>query len=203
MDEYQIIHRTNIKNRVAIDIGAFHGQYTIALSDKLAKLVIAIEPHDDSFKILQRNTIGRLNIQLIKTAIGEQGKRKFYVHCFGGLNSLYEYHSKYYHHDIETKVNEVECVPLDILAKDHDVAFLKIDVEGAESEVLLSAKETILHCRPNIALETHHSGNLFAIETFLKEINYFCYEEIKGNIQYIQKLIPLHHYFLSPEYLNG
>ena len=41
--------------------------------------------------------------------------------------------------------------------------FLKMDVEGAEYEVLMGAKETIAQLRPKMMIELHHfDGNLAA-----------------------------------------
>jgi FkbM family methyltransferase len=53
----------------------------------------------------------------------------------------------------------VPVAPLDdLVAPDADIAFLKVDVEGAEEQVLAGARATIARCRPLIALE-HGAGS--------------------------------------------
>jgi FkbM family methyltransferase len=57
---------------------------------------------------------------------------------------------------------EAECAPIDMLAREGRikgrVAFLKIDVEAAEVEVLRGARITIEHDRPHAIIEVHSYG---------------------------------------------
>lgn len=54
---------------------------------------------------------------------------------------------------------EVPCKRLDdLLPNNHRVDFLKVDVEGAECDVLAGARETIRRCRPLILFECTPDG---------------------------------------------
>lgn len=66
---------------------------------------------------------------------------------------------------------EVEIVPLDSLTTDTDVMLIKMDIEGSEFDALLGAKETILRCRPVLAICVYHKcGDLLAIFSYLKDL---------------------------------
>lgn len=56
-----------------------------------------------------------------------------------------------------THEQEVEVVPLDEWAQEHgieQIAFMKLDAEGMEIEILAGARETLCHTR-HVAMETH------------------------------------------------
>jgi hypothetical protein len=58
---------------------------------------------------------------------------------------------------------QVISTTLDVVSATLDIRpdFLKIDVEGSESDVLTGARETIRRCRPKMLIELHHfDGNL-------------------------------------------
>src|SRR5206468_4192872 len=46
----------------------------------------------------------------------------------------------------------VRGAPLDFMKLD-DVAFLKVDCQGADALVLMGARETLLRCRPHVVFE--------------------------------------------------
>ena len=73
----------------------------------------------------------------------------------------------------ETKVR---TVPLDLFKKELGIQeapdLIKIDVEGAESLVLLGAKNTLLNKKPIILLEVHSMLNMFNVVLILSSLSY-------------------------------
>lgn len=53
--------------------------------------------------------------------------------------------------------SQVAAVALDQLLPNHDVDFIKIDVEGAEAALLRGARRLIERCRPVLALSLYHN----------------------------------------------
>lgn len=108
------------KDMVVADIGANLGFFTLLLSN-LSKKVIAFEPDPVSFKRLTENTKALTNVEIHNKAVGVPGKQMLFGEPGRGTNSFY--HRK-------TPIGEVEVV------SGPKVDFAKIDVEGAEIDVL-------------------------------------------------------------------
>jgi FkbM family methyltransferase len=67
----------------------------------------------------------------------------------------------------------VRCVTLDDFARDNPVPRLvKIDVEGAESDVLKGADQVFRTARPYVLCEVHDSANAEFIEPWIRERGY-------------------------------
>lgn len=67
----------------------------------------------------------------------------------------------------------VPCTTLDDFAREHvapDV--VKIDVEGAESEVLKGAEKVFAESRPHLLCEVHDPANASFVETWLEDRDY-------------------------------
>lgn len=66
----------------------------------------------------------------------------------------------------------VECVSIDSIMKEKHISFIKLDVEGAELEVLHGAKECIIKNKPRMAISVyHHAEDLFLIADFLMKLD--------------------------------
>lgn len=156
------------KNLV-VDVGAHIGKYTI-LAAKLAKNVIAIEPHKENFKILKRNV--RLNklknvYTLNLAASSRNSKLKLYIGDTSG------------HHSISKKSKDyqvVDGIKLDTFFKRlklEKIDLIKIDVEGAEMQVLLGMKEYLRNRKiKNIIIEIW-PNNLKKVKRFFSGLGYF------------------------------
>jgi FkbM family methyltransferase len=67
---------------------------------------------------------------------------------------------------------KVEGITLDSYAKDCNVTFIKVDVEGQEKELLEGASNLITRCRPRIALSVYHfPTDIFELPDFIKCLN--------------------------------
>jgi FkbM family methyltransferase len=64
-----------------------------------------------------------------------------------------------------------------------DLTAAKIDVEGAEYELLRGARETLLRCRPVLSLEIeerHREGSTWAVPAYLDALGYEVVFELHG-----------------------
>jgi FkbM family methyltransferase len=154
---------------IVVDIGAHMGRYTIpsAKSVGVSGKVIAVEAHPYNFGILQHNLkLNKLtNVSALNRAVySKKANLKLYLPDedlgYTMHHSLMtNYLSTKYNNEIERKYIEVEADTLDNLLKSSGITtvnWIKIDVEGAEYEVLKGAKEILSTNKPiSILVEVH------------------------------------------------
>jgi FkbM family methyltransferase len=151
---------------IAVDAGAFIGNHTVFFAKVLGLRTLAVEPNPAAFEILLRNAA--LNgieerVEPVAAALwstpgggsiagedpGNRGKARFRL----GEGPL-------------------EATTVDRLASDRPVALLKIDVEGAEIEVLKGSLETIRRCRPLVVVECMEIAERRAVDALLQPLGY-------------------------------
>lgn len=134
------VTRLGSRPGIVVDIGAFIGDSTAWFK---GRETIAFEPQRDAFVCLQHNLPGCWcipfpagNGELVNVAFAEGGN-------MGGRGT--------------SQGNQARTIRLDDLELDN-VAFLKIDVEGWEPNVLAGAVQTIERCRPLVMVEFNKAG---------------------------------------------
>lgn len=152
---------------VFIDVGAHVGRYTILLAD-LCKIVISIEADPVNFKKLNKNIEinGVDNVTLIHKAMSNrQGAIKFYLGKTKGVGSIKKKNGKCY--------IQIESDTLDSTIETLNIApsVIKIDVEGAELDVLRGFTKTLRLSRPIVICEVFKE-NWEAVKYFLNTLNY-------------------------------
>lgn len=148
----------------ALDIGAHIGYYTLLLSKLVGNSgkVIAFEPLAENFKILEDNI--RLNtcpqVEAIRKALWESpGQLELAVHSDtnetlpGRVSAVTP---------LGKRRVSVETVSLDdfCASRNERVDFIKIDVEGAEEQVLRGGQRVIASSHPALLIELHHFNGL-------------------------------------------
>ena len=153
-------------DEVFIDVGAHIGKYTITVAKILKDgLVLAFEPNPNNYRILLKNVkLNRLkNVIALKLAAWKSPTvLKLYLSEKGGNHSLKVPHEDFvyvYGKPIDEVVNELGLNRID---------WVKIDVEGAELEVVKGLRRTIKKFRPQIIIEAEEESVL----KFLKQMNY-------------------------------
>ena len=120
--------------------------------------ILAFEP-SSAFKYLEQNVKGNNNITIVNKALSsEKGKMKFYEEKdkIGSLLSRFD--SKGFD-DMNKKFVEkiVIAVKLSDYIKEH-IDLLKIDVEGAEGDILIDIMNTgKINLIDNMIIEVHHN----------------------------------------------
>jgi FkbM family methyltransferase len=164
------------KGDTVIDIGAAFGLYTITSSKRVGAngKVIAIEAHPDSFEMLNRNIKlnGLNNVTTLNYAVySKETKVKIYSNYTIMSERIRE-------EQVKEKFVEVNADTLDSILQQNGIRqeqinWIKIDVEGAEFEVLKGAHNTLSNSK-DIALYIEiHGGqrNYQPIIEFLYSYN--------------------------------
>ena len=155
------------------DVGANFGFYSL-LAARAGAQVFAFEPDFQNAESLERHAL--LNsleakIEIVRAAVFsmsgsillepadfERGHGNARVGAAG---------------DPSRATIKVPCTTLDNFAREHAVPeVVKIDVEGAESEVLKGAEELFSNSRPRLICEVHDPLNASFVEAWLKARNY-------------------------------
>ena len=165
---------------IVVDIGAHMGRYTIISSKRVGAngKVVAIEAHPNNFEMLNRNI--KLNqltnvVPLNYAVYSKETKIKLYL---PEVESGYTIYNTIMSNRARTedKFVEVNANTLDYLLQLKgimEVNWIKIDVEGAEFEVLQGATN-VLSKSKDIALliEVHGPDNYRPILEFLRLYNF-------------------------------
>ena len=142
---------------VVLDVGAHVGVFTAKALELGAGLVVAVEPDPANVECLRRNfakeiASGRVAV-LAEAAWNKTETLTFHLGESSAWNSLV--------HDPGKGVLEVPARPLDEMVKDlglETVDYLKVDVEGAEAEVLEGSAGTLSAYQPTVMVDTHHGS---------------------------------------------
>jgi FkbM family methyltransferase len=167
------------KDDIVVDVGAHIGHYTIISSERVGSngKVVAIEADPSNFEMLNHNI--RLNqltnvISLNYAASSKEEKVKLYLPSQESGFTIYNTIMTDRASTEKDKFIQVNASTLDNLLEQNgisheDVNWIKIDVEGAEYEVLKGAT-SILSKSKDIALliEVHGFDNYKPIVEFLK-----------------------------------
>jgi FkbM family methyltransferase len=154
--EFDLLPRFVPPGKAAVDVGANAGMYTVKLA-AMCRRVLAIEPLGDYAWLGDELPP---NCRFAAFAAGaEAGRAELNVPApdgnrMGGLASLLDLEPWGY---TECETEAVQVRTLDNLADeylaDENVGFVKIDVEGAELEVLRGATALLERDRPNLQVE--------------------------------------------------
>lgn len=181
------------KGEIGLDIGANVGKYTLTWARNVGPKgqVIAIEPFPDTFRALKDGI--RLNgFQNVRTfnvaAWNEKAILNMYITPYAGTHSVVE-NSDMGH--IQVRARTIDSIVQELALPFLD--FVKIDVEGAELNVLEGMKETIGKYRPRMVVEVR-SYNNDGFLAFIEALG--CYrtnvvkETAKGSTDCYYQLVP-------------
>ncbi len=176
LSESNIRGRPWIKEGIVIDIGANGGMHTIPLARALRGdgKVIAIEPEPKNFSVLRKNILlNKLKnvIPLNLACSDSKGECTFYLDKSGdGGHSLIKDTPIKKRGEIRVKTDRLDNIIKILNLKRVDL--IKVDVEGAESEVFRGAKKTLRKFHPKIIFEAWNGEYLDKSRKVLEPIGY-------------------------------
>ncbi|MCC8977603.1 FkbM family methyltransferase [Bradyrhizobium acaciae] len=151
------------KGGVVVDAGAHVGVFSLFVAEMNPDAKIyAFEPTPSTFKYLKENTEGRPNIHCFNYGLGDKNETTSivetnnaagnYIGKKGAPGPVKTAAASEY-----TIIGETPCEikTLDSLNLPQ-VDFIKMDVEGFESKLLMGAKETIRKYKPIISMSAYH-----------------------------------------------
>ncbi|GHX57858.1 hypothetical protein VCSRO206_2815 [Vibrio cholerae] len=180
----------NHKERIAIDIGAHIGTTTIPLS-KLFKEVHSFEPNDYNYNILSFNKFisnsdnvilhnDALSYKKTILSLGKEEQQEVPIAFSNNtfLGSKSNNLGAYCFTNDGSGVFSKEAATLDSLGYEN-VGFIKIDVQGADLDVLIGSLDTIKRCRPTVIFEWEEelaknfdNNNLHEVIAVIEGLNY-------------------------------
>ncbi len=143
------------KGDTVLDVGACIGDTTVPMAMKAGPTgrVIAVEPHPVNIGYLRLNLADFDNVEIISKAIwNEKGIVKFNVHSTPTGHSILEDKER-------NSYIEVPSDTLDNIFSDRRIDFAKIDVQGAEVQVLQGG-DKFLETTRKLVVETHERFNI-------------------------------------------
>jgi FkbM family methyltransferase len=174
-----IKHYMPQRGGVIIDCGAHIGNCTILFSRLIGKsgTVIALEPFEDSFRILEERTKNlKCKIILINKAVWDK-KTKIPLKVFNNTVSCRIIDDN--HSMAGPDIKMIDCITLDNLVaeiKPEHLDMVKMDIEGAEIEALKGAVNTIVKYSPRFAIASYHIRDnvktCYWVEEFLMKKGY-------------------------------
>jgi FkbM family methyltransferase len=175
--EMVLIRRWKNKQGRAVDIGANEGTYSFEMARWFRK-VEAFEPNDNISTHVRAYDPSRVTLHSVALS-SSTGKAKFHVPISGGGVPLIGWgtlqpellvDSPYFSKAPHFQEFPIVTRTLDSYAFE-DVAFIKIDVEGHEEEVLKGCRETLRRCRPVVLTEIKFAARA-AVEEFFAVLDY-------------------------------
>lgn len=148
---------------VIIDIGAHVGTFTVwAASANSSAHVIAVEPFAPILKYLRQNVEANhlANVTIVEACCGGfEGSVELYARGPAARNTIFKCDN--YHSDFQV-IARSKVITLDRLFSDLTIEqcdLLKLDCEGAEYDILYSARQETLDRIRRIAMEYHMGMN--------------------------------------------
>jgi len=151
----EVMKRTLRRDSSAIDVGAHGGTF---LKEMLAIAPdghhLAFEPLPSMFSLLEAEYGQNAHVALFNVALSDTNGDVEFQHvmtnpAYSGLKKR-----RYDRADETVEAIRVRAARLDdLVSKQQQIRFMKIDVEGAELQILRGAVETIARCKPAIVFE--------------------------------------------------
>lgn len=135
------------ENDVVFDIGASYGTYTLS-ARSIGATVYSFEPEQTIYR------------DLVNNVLINNFEDKCFVSNFGLWSSNTSIDMTHYapHWSKQTISGNYVAVTLDQITQDNEITkidWMKIDVEGAEEEVIKGALQSIAKFKPNMIIECH------------------------------------------------
>lgn len=158
---------------IAVDVGAYIGGHSVFFAEVLGRAVVAYEPiltgTSDAAEALRSNAADRRKpIRLRPMALGATHERVAIVPPPPRGNAgMSQVRADAAGDVVQTTLDlEAEAGELDLPDEPRRVGLIKIDVEGAECDVLAGAARTIGHDRPLVVVEAATATALGRVDQF-------------------------------------
>jgi FkbM family methyltransferase len=184
-----------------LDVGGHIGYVALSLAQLVGPRgrVFAFEPGENNLPYLRHNTREKPNVTVVPRAAGNCNARcTFYIENLTGQNNslvadfdVFEANrARAYAADARTEEAQVDVITLDRYCREADIrpAFIKIDVEGFEREVLQGATGLLSQTRPMLMVEIQRAEE--EIIRLARDHRYRLFTPEGARIQSVAELPP-------------
>lgn len=171
--------------KVALDVGANLGQMAVHMSRRF-DMVYAFEAEPQTATILRKNLAlnNVTNVVVIEGVVwSSTGTLLPFPEPDGRYNSL----GSYGVFPKETDARHLSSITIDSLNL-QDVVFMKFDIQGADLQGMIGAKETIQRCKPDIIFEYERNligqfdEDMSDYMAFAESVGYKGHRQISDNV---------------------
>ena len=184
-EEIKLVKSFITPNTDSIDVGVYRGVYSYEMS-KYSKLVHSFEPNPILFNNIEKDLKKIIkNIKFYNNALSDKDglmSLKIPIRNKGYDKKNYEEYFQMGKASIHNKNDMDEFESFDIKSKQLDsfnftnkISFIKIDVEGHETEVIKGSERTIENNKPTLLVEIEEQYTQKKVEDTLKYINSLGY----------------------------
>jgi FkbM family methyltransferase len=179
-------------NALAVDVGANRGDTIQAIKMRTHNMkVMAFEPNPLVFSRLHKIYRNRTDVKLFNFGLSDQDDI-FTLHVpfykrfmFDGLASFDPKSALgwlrgriFFYREEDLHLKKIDCCLTQLDRFEVSPAFIKIDVQGFEHQVLMGSMDTIRRCRPVILIETPEPP----VVELMRELNYVHYRYHDGRL---------------------
>jgi len=177
--EYSLYKEKFFQNdiEIVLDVGGSIGYSSIFYKEIFNKQTIihSFEPNKDSYFFLNKNTSSIINLTTHNFALGNENKKDFISISFNNLfrknnPGIYSIVSKTNFLKKEILVKKFDS--LDLLPKEFNSIYCKIDAEGYEEEICMGMIN-LLKQNKNIYLKIEFNKNFNNLKKIKKKISFF------------------------------
>jgi FkbM family methyltransferase len=159
--ETRVLRSVLRKGDIFLDIGAHIGWYSLNARQAVGQggMVVAFEPNPSCVSVLKQNIL--LNsfqtIKIEKMAVSDiNGKSNFWTGDDMAGSLLKQSAQEFTHYSV--KKSAVKVITLDTYCREHkfkNIRLIKIDVEGAEEQVIKGSMKILKKYHPGLILEIY------------------------------------------------
>ena len=166
---------TRVNGKAVIDGGGFIGD-TLTLFTQLfpQSVSYSFEPMAGAFQYLSnllKEPIAQGKIKPYQLALGKEPGTLRLSRIHQGIDASASTHIDYHHDEL---YEEAQVITLDDFVAEHqlEVGLIKLDVEGAEPEIIAGALETIKRQKPLLVIAWYHTPEEFyELKPYLESLN--------------------------------
>ena len=190
-NEFKLVKYFIVPGTDSIDVGVYRGVYSFLMS-KFSKTVHAFEPNPIIYKDLQKNLLKIIkNIKIYNSALSDKNENVILKVPIRNPNFNEKNYEEYFEmgratiHTLNEVKNfksiNVETKKLDDFNFLNKISFIKIDVEGHETEVIKGSLNTINIHKPILLIEIEKKYTNKNVKETLNYINSLGYESFYYN----------------------
>lgn len=209
-ESHEIFVKMIQPGQVVFDLGANNGIHSLLFSKLVGSLgkVFAFEPLPDNVEEIKKNCElnNVTNIEIVQSAVGQHdGEVKFFLGIFKKQGSILGIGSE------SGKEVNVKITTLSTFIQTRNVKpdFIKIDIEGAESDALSGLGDLIREIKPVFFIELHTPEQDKKVGQILHQYNYSVYRltakpgEKDPDFPFLERVKNLHLIYPDPAGIWG